>query len=338
MGTTLFVMGFFAGLILITILSQSWLLQKGVTWAKLPHITFRKAIQAVLLLSLLHVATALLASLVGSNTKSLSIARFIPELIVDLLATWAFLVWFLKTNVPRAILVWLSMQIATVAIVLFVVFVTRPYMLETFIIPSSAMSPTIRGPHHESPCPTCGSPLVIEINPFVSDRPVLAICSKEFVVCQVQPPEQPPLSSDRFLINKLVRVHRWDIVAFRYPSNPAVKYLFRVVGMPGEKIAIRNGMVYADGVPQQPPDSLRALKYTTSPFIAPNLPCHGKDQPVQLGPDEYFVLGDFSSLANDSRFWVKGAPGHHPYAVPASHIEGVVTHIYWPLHRVRALR
>ena len=34
----------------------------------------------------------------------------------------------------------------------------------------------------------------------------------------------------------------------------------------------------------------------------------------------------------------KGRPGHPPYAVPASYIVGVVTHIYWPPERCRALR
>ena len=61
-------------------------------------------------------------------------------------------------------------------------------------------------------------------------------------------------------------------------------------------------------------------------------------RPAKLGDDEYFVLGDFSPQAKDSRLWREGAPGHTPYAVPASHIRGVVTHIYWPPKRWRILR
>jgi hypothetical protein len=63
-----------------------------------------------------------------------------------------------------------------------------------------------------------------------------------------------------------------------------------------------------------------------------------KDRPAVLADDEYFVLGDFSAQSSDSRWWYEGAPGHNPYAVPRSHVRGVVTHIYWPPQRWRVLR
>lgn len=53
-----------------------------------------------------------------------------------------------------------------------------------------------------------------------------------------------------------------------------------------------------------------------------------KNRPALLGKDEYFVLGDFSVQSNDSRFWQQGASGHNPFAVPESHMKGVVTHTY----------
>jgi hypothetical protein len=62
------------------------------------------------------------------------------------------------------------------------------------------------------------------------------------------------------------------------------------------------------------------------------------DHSARLGEDEYFVLGDFSAMSKDSRLWGEGAPGHHPFAVPESHLRGVVTHIYWPPDRWRILR
>ena len=62
------------------------------------------------------------------------------------------------------------------------------------------------------------------------------------------------------------------------------------------------------------------------------------DRPAKLGADEYFVLGDFSQQAADSRLWETGAPGHPTYAVPQSYLIGVVTHIYWPPSRWRILR
>ena len=63
-----------------------------------------------------------------------------------------------------------------------------------------------------------------------------------------------------------------------------------------------------------------------------------EQNPAQLGPGEYVVLGDFSERSPDSRTWTAGAEGHPPYAVPESNITGVVTHIYWPLDRWRIPR
>ncbi len=61
-------------------------------------------------------------------------------------------------------------------------------------------------------------------------------------------------------------------------------------------------------------------------------------RPAQLADDEYYVLGDFSVASADSRLWHSGAPNHHPYAVPAANLVGVVTHIYWPVSRWRSFR
>jgi len=62
------------------------------------------------------------------------------------------------------------------------------------------------------------------------------------------------------------------------------------------------------------------------------------EHPATLATDEYFVLGDFSENSEDSRFWTRGAPNHHPYAVPESYVEGVATHIIWPPDRWSSLR
>lgn len=93
-----------------------------------------------------------------------------------------------------------------------------------------------------------------------------------------------------------------------------------------------------DGKKQTPPPSCQGIEYLDHLEGWPEDLWGSEAKPAKLGPDEYFVLGDFSAKAKDSRLWEKGTPGHPPYAVPVSHIIGVVTHIYWPPDRCRVLR
>ena len=133
------------------------------------------------------------------------------------------------------------------------------------------------------------------------------------------------------------------MVTFRFPSDPKIIYVKRLVGLPGETVYIKDGAVWIDGRKLDPPPSLKGLDYVTGMPSMPDMPpimiaAGTPDRPAVLGPDEYFMLGDFSAQSMDSRLWDKGAPGHPPYAVPESYIIGVVTHIYWPPSRWRILR
>ncbi|MBN2310160.1 MAG: signal peptidase I, partial [Candidatus Hydrogenedentes bacterium] len=74
-----------------------------------------------------------------------------------------------------------------------------------------------------------------------------------------------------FMNRRLFRLHaprRWDIVVFRaVEQNPRSKHLVkRIVGLPGERIHIANGTVFADGEPLTPPESLRGVLHYTTQF------------------------------------------------------------------------
>ena len=143
---------------------------------------------------------------------------------------------------------------------------------------------------------------------------------------------------DRILVSKLIEPKRWDLMVFRYPEDPSVNYVKRLVGLPGEKLAIRDGAIWINDEKMEPPASVAGIRY--SPTIEWNGQVHSGpgSEPVELGRDEYFVLGDFVEQSSDSRFWQRGAPGHPPYAVPESHIVGVVVNIYWPINRWTSFR
>lgn len=112
---------------------------------------------------------------------------------------------------------------------------------------------------------------------------------------------------------------RGDIVVFRYPIDNRRNLIKRLVGLPGETIEIKDGVVLVNGEPLQG-DSFNRTYYDVGYY--------GQGEHV-VPPDSYFVLGDNSENSDDSRFW-----GY----VPQKNILGRAFLVYWPPHRIRILR
>jgi signal peptidase I len=211
------------------------------------------------------------------------------------------------------------------------------FIAEAFIISSNSMAPTILGPHWEAPCPSCGSPCFATPEPG-HRGPVLMICESDRRSYRVANPSDAVYSGDRLLVNKLATPARWDVIAFRHPEAPERIHCSRLVGLPGETVKIHDGVVWIDGRKQRPPKGCKGIEYLDDVEGWPDKIWGTDATPAKLGVDEYFVLGDFSARARDSRLWQHGAPGHPPYAVPGSNIVGVAEFIYWPLSRCAWLR
>lgn len=77
---------------------------------------------------------------------------------------------------------------------------------------------------------------------------------------------------------------RGDVVGVRY-SGPTVKLIKRVVGLPGEAVSFDDGKLIINGKPMDEPYVKR--------------PCSWTHKPLQLGPNEYYVVGDNRSMAWD---------------------------------------
>ena len=84
---------------------------------------------------------------------------------------------------------------------------------------------------------------------------------------------------------------RYDIIVFPYKYEENTYYIKRIIGMPGETLQIKDGYVYIDG--EQLTSDIYGHELIEDPQTA--------EEPVTLGEDEYFVMGDNRNHSMDSR-------------------------------------
>jgi len=125
---------------------------------------------------------------------------------------------------------------------------------------------------------------------------------------------------DRIFVNKFVYyfsgVKRADIVVFWYPKDKTKSFIKRVIGLPGETVEVRSGVVYLNG------------EELAEPYLAGEFDTDSYS--LQVVPSEhYFVLGDHRNSSNDSRDWG---------FVPEQNIFGEAVFRYWPLSKLGLIR
>ena len=124
---------------------------------------------------------------------------------------------------------------------------------------------------------------------------------------------EPTLYPSDYLVTLNAPTYRrGDIVVLRDPKDPDSYLVKRIVGIPGDTIAIAAGALFING------------KYASEPYIQE--PMQAEMGPVKVGEGEYFVLGDNRNQSEDSATWGRG--------VPAADIVGKVRFIYNPLSRM----
>lgn len=125
--------------------------------------------------------------------------------------------------------------------------------------------------------------------------------------------------NDRVIVDKLsYRFHnpqRGDIIVFSPPGKLRQNYaqdnfIKRVIGLPGEKVEIKEGRVYIN-------NKLLRESYVRNPV-------YEQWGPVKVPPNSYLVLGDARNNSYDGRYW--GFVPHHL-------ILGQAVVRYWPFHR-----
>lgn len=106
---------------------------------------------------------------------------------------------------------------------------------------------------------------------------------------------EPTLSDgDNLIVDKISYrfrdPERYDIIVFPYQHQENTYYIKRIIGLPGETVQVIDGYVYING---EKLDEHYGAEVMNDPGIAA--------EPITLGDDEYFVLGDNRNHSSDSR-------------------------------------
>jgi signal peptidase I len=134
------------------------------------------------------------------------------------------------------------------------------------------------------------------------------------------------------------QIRRGDIVVFLSPAEPGLYVVKRIIGIPGDRIHLREGVVYRNGVQLDEPYVIHQngdevnLYRDNFPEIAPSqmnnvtpdwemaLPQHIEGDDLVVPPNSYFGMGDNRDLSLDSRYWG---------FIPEENVIGRPMFIYW---------
>ncbi|HEV2275554.1 MAG TPA: signal peptidase I [Acidobacteriaceae bacterium] len=206
--------------------------------------------------------------------------------------------------------------------------------LETGQPPAQAAADSHRRPHGH---PHLIFPNILDTFRSLLSMIVIALFILTFVAQPFRIPsesmERTLLVGDFLLVNKSIfgppghwswllpysPVRRGDVIVFHFPLDPADHVVKRVVGVPGDRVALHNGVVYLNGKKQSEPFTVFEGTYADNfrdQFPSANDTDPGVDTrwwmemrnevrngQLQVPANSYFVLGDNRNYSRDSRYW-----------------------------------
>jgi signal peptidase I len=152
----------------------------------------------------------------------------------------------------------------------------------------------------------------------------------------------PGLPYTSWRLPRLRRIHRGDIIAFRYPHNPSVMYVKRVIAVGGDVVRVVNKQVYLNGKRLNEPyviheypgvfplrdnfpppvSEIESLpeSWGLDPSWAREMPQYIHRDGLHVPKGYLFVMGDNRDNSSDSRFWG---------FVPLRNVVGEPLFVYW---------
>lgn len=177
----------------------------------------------------------------------------------------------------------------------------RTFFIQAYKIPSGSMEPTLLVGDH------------ILVNKIIYG---LRMPDSIFGL------EIPGLPYGRYLFN-LAPVHRGDVVVFVFPPDRTKDFIKRVIGVAGDTIQVKDGVVWLNGQKMNDPHAhMEAAASDRSP-VSPR----DNFGPVTVPEGKLFMMGDNRDRSYDSRFW--GVVDHND-------VEGRATLIYLPWNEEKA--
>lgn len=195
----------------------------------------------------------------------------------------------LQDNMDRKSIIREYLETLVIAVVL-ALFI-RTFVVQAFKIPSGSMIPTLLIGDH------------ILVNKFIYG---IRLPFTDVVAIPLTQPE------------------RGDVIVFRFPKDESKDFIKRVIGIPGDKVEVRDKVLYVNGIEQNELYTNHA-RDELSMRIMPDRDNFG---PVNVPEHAYFVMGDNRDHSLDSRFWG---------FVDFSKIKGEAFLIYWSWDKERSV-
>lgn len=184
--------------------------------------------------------------------------------------------------------IWEIIKIFTLALVIIVPI--RVFLFQPFFVQGASMEPNFENKEY------------LIVNEFGYKRTVAAVDGFHI-----------------FTLNPFKQLERQSVIVFRYPKDRRQFFIKRVIGLPGEKVQVKDGNVTIYN--KENPDGLMLDEKN---YLSNNVKTTGENI-VALKEDEYFVLGDNRMFSSDSRSW---GP------IKASDVIGKTLIRAWPLDRL----
>jgi len=146
------------------------------------------------------------------------------------------------------------------------------------------------------------------------------------------------------IINKLGyhigKPDRGDVVVFRPPNEPKKHYVKRIIGMPGDNISIRDGLVYltpgGEGEEIELDEPYLTERSAGKTYQHPPTSGNIREKRYTVPEGRYFLLGDNRQGSLDSRSFTSSSGGHSPYVLEKD-VKGRVWFIALPITKIHAL-